>query len=101
MILARVVGTVVATQKDSSHEGRKALLVQPLGLDGSEDGARLLALDGVDAGVGDRVLVVQEGWSAAATVDRKSAAIDAAVVGVVDHVNLDADVETGDEGRPT
>ncbi len=102
MILARVVGTVVATQKDSSHEGRKALLVQPLGLDGTEDGARLLALDGVDAGVGDRVLVVQEGWSAAATVDRKSAAIDAAVVGVVDQVDLhvDAGVESADEERP-
>jgi microcompartment protein CcmK/EutM len=88
MIIARVTGTVVATQKDKSHEGRKVLLVQPLGVDGLENGAPLLALDGVDAGVGDRVLVVQEGWSAAATVGRQSAAIDAAVIGVVDRVDL-------------
>ena len=88
MLIAKVVGTVVASQKDSSHEGRKALLVQPLGIDGSEYGARILALDGVGAGVGERVLVVQEGWSAATTVDREGAAIDAAVVGIVDEVTL-------------
>jgi len=62
--------------------------VQLLRIDGTEDGTRILALDGVDAGVGDRVLVVQEGWSAATTVDRDGAAIDAAVVGVVDEVHL-------------
>ncbi len=88
MILGRVVGTVVATQKDGSHDGRKALLVQPLRIDGTDGGARILALDGVGAGVGDRVLVVQEGWSAATTVDREGGAIDAAVVGIVDEVSL-------------
>lgn len=88
MIIARVRGTVVATRKDSTHEGRKVLLVQPLGIDGKDSGASILALDGLDAGVGDRVLVVQEGWSAAAAVERESAAIDAAIVGVVDDVNL-------------
>ncbi len=88
MIIAKVVGTVVATQKDQSHEGRKILLVQPLSLEGSEDGHPLLALDGVDAGIGDRVLIVQEGWSAAATVNREGAPIDAAVIGVVDEVNM-------------
>ena len=88
MLIARVVGTVVATRKDNSHEGRKALLLQPLRIDGTEGGARILALDGVSAGVGDRVLVVQEGWSAATTVDREGGAIDAAVVGIVDEVSL-------------
>ena len=88
MILGRVVGTVVATQKDGSHDGRKALLVQPLRIDGTDGGDRILALDGVGAGVGDRVLVVQEGWSAATTVDREGGAIDAAVVGIVDEVSL-------------
>ena len=88
MIIARVKGTVVATQKDSSHEGRKVLIVQPLAIDGSERGVRLLALDGADAGVGDRVLVVQEGWSAASAVEREGAAIDAAIVGVVDRVDI-------------
>ena len=89
MIIARVVGTVVATQKTLSHEGQKILLVQPLDLDGAESGATLLALDGVDAGTGDRVLIVQEGWSAATTVDREQAPIDAAVVGVVDEVRFE------------
>ncbi len=88
MIIARVVGNVVATQKDASHEGQKILLVQPLDIEGAESGPTLLALDGVDAGVGDRVLIVQEGWSASATVDREQSPIDAAVVGVVDEVRL-------------
>ena len=78
----------MATQKEPSHHGRKILLVQPLDLGGEEAGDALLALDGVDAGVGDRVLIVQEGWSAAATVERTMASIDAAVVGVVDAVDL-------------
>ena len=91
MIIARVSGSVVATRKDSSHEGRKVLLVQPISAEGVDDGPRFLALDGVDAGVGDRVLVVQEGWSAATTVNREGAAIDAAIVGVVDEVNLVGD----------
>ncbi len=86
MIIARVVGNVVATRKDVTHEGQKILLIQPLDLNGDESGDTLLALDGVDAGPGDRVLVVQEGWSAASAVDRTTAPIDAAVVGVVDQV---------------
>src|SRR5262249_14813120 len=53
MLIGQVVGDVVATQKDRSHEGRKILLVQPLNLDGSERGVPVLALDAVDAGVGD------------------------------------------------
>jgi len=78
----------VATQKEPSHQGRKILLVQPLDLGGKEAGNTLLALDGVDAGVGDRVLIVQEGWSAAEVVERTMAPIDAAVVGVVDAVDF-------------
>jgi len=92
MILGRVVGTVVATRKHSSHEGRKLMMVQPLELDGSDKGDIVLALDAgspVDAGVGDRVLVVQEGWSAATVVGPEGAPIDAAIVGVVDEVHLD------------
>lgn len=88
MKLARVIGAVVATRKDPSHEARKILVVQPLDLEGGPSGERLLALDSVDAGVGDRVLIVQEGWSAASTVGREGSAIDTAVVGVVDQVKL-------------
>ena len=89
MILARVLGNVVATQKHASHEGQKILVVQPLQLDGSTHGDPALALDAVDAGVGDRVLVVQEGWSAGTSVGRPQSPVDMAVVGVVDAVTLD------------
>jgi ethanolamine utilization protein EutN len=88
MIIARVVGNVVATRKDVTHEGQKILLIQPIDLNGAESGSTLLAMDGAGAGPGDRVLVVQEGWSAASTVGRQSSAIDAAVVGVVDQVEI-------------
>jgi ethanolamine utilization protein EutN len=89
MLIGRVVGDIVATQKAPSHEGRKILMVQPLNLDGTDRGDVLLALDAVDAGVGDRVLVVTEGWSAMTAVGRPHSPIDMAVVGVVDHVTLE------------
>ena len=88
MILARVMGEVVATQKHSSHEGRKILLVQPVDPDGSERGDAVLALDAVDAGIGDRVLVVQEGYSAMTAVGRPGSPIDLTVIGVVDAVEM-------------
>ena len=88
MLIGRVIGDVVATQKHSSHEGAKILMVQPLNLDGSDRGDAVLALDAVDAGVGDRVLVVQEGWSAMTSVGHPQSPIDMAVIGVVDEVQL-------------
>ena len=88
MLIARVIGDVVATQKAPSHEGRKILVVEPLNLDGSARGDVLLALDAVDAGVGDRVLVVTEGWSAMTAVERPQSPIDTAVIGVIDSVTL-------------
>jgi len=88
MLIGKVIGDVVATQKAPSHEGRKILVVQPLNLDGSDRGEVLLALDAVDAGVGDRVLVVSEGWSAMTSVGRPQSPIDMAVVGVIDTVTL-------------
>ncbi len=88
MLIGRVVGDVVATQKAPSHEARKILIVQPLNLDGTDRGEVVLALDAVDAGLGDRVLVVTEGWSAMTAVEREHAPIDMAVVGVIDAVTL-------------
>lgn len=88
MLIARVVGELVATQKHPSHEGRKILLVQPLNLDGSNRGDPLVALDAVDAGVGDRVLLVTEGFSAMTSVDRPQSPIDMAVIGFIDHIDL-------------
>ena len=88
MLIGRVIGDVVATQKDASHRGRKVLVVQPLQLDGSDRGEPVLALDAVDAGVGDRVLLATEGFSAMTAVGRPHSPIDMAVVGVVDHIDL-------------
>jgi ethanolamine utilization protein EutN len=89
VLIGRVVGNLVATRKYAKLEGTKLLLVQPLGLDGKEQGASVLAIDGVDAGPGDRVLLVQEGRAAQLVLDKGTAAVDAAVVGVIDAVELD------------
>ena len=89
MLIGRVIGEIVATAKAPSHLGQKALLVQPLNLDGSDQGETLVAMDAVDAGVGDRVLVVTEGWSAMTAVNRPNSPIDMAIVGVIDSVNID------------
>jgi microcompartment protein CcmK/EutM len=88
VIIARVIGNVVATQKQETHEGKKILLIQPLDLEGQPMGDVVVALDAVDAGVGDRVLAVQEGFSAMTSVGHTESPIDAAVVGVVDFVEL-------------
>lgn len=90
MILARVIGNVVATQKNERYEGGRIMLVRPIDLDGSDVGPDLLALDSVDSGVGDTVVVVREGWSAStASTGRPGAAIDSAIVGVVDIVEYE------------
>lgn len=86
MQIARVVGTVVATRKNRKLEGAKLLLVQPLTLEGEPRGATLLAIDSVGAGVGERVLVVIEGKAAGQALGRKAAAVDAAIVGIIDAV---------------
>lgn len=88
MILGRVTGVVVATHKHYKLEGRKLLLVQPLDLEGEPRGVVILAVDSVDAGEGDRVLVVQEGKSASMVSERAESPLDAAVVAVVDTVDL-------------
>ena len=88
MLIARVVGELVATQKHPSHEGRKLLLVQPLNLDGSNRGDAVVALDAVDAGIGDRVLLATEGFSAMTAVGRPQSPIDMAVIGFIDQVEI-------------
>src|ERR1041385_491149 len=86
MLLARVTGTVVSTQKHPKLEGAKLLLVQPLTLDDAPRGGELLAVDGVGAGVHERVLIVLEGRAAGDAIGKKAAPVDAAIVGIVDRV---------------
>jgi len=88
VIIARVVGSVIATQKQKSHEGKKILLIQPLDLDGEPMGDVVVARGAADAGVGDRVLAVQEGFAAMTSVGHTDSPIDAAVIGVIDMVEF-------------
>jgi microcompartment protein CcmK/EutM len=94
MLIAHVIGELISTHKHESHVGRKALIVQPLDLDGSNRGDAVIAFDAVDAGVGDRVLLVTEGFSAMTSVGRPQSPIDMAVVGVIDRIELDSLVRT-------
>ena len=88
MLIARVIGDLVATVKDPSHEGMKILMVQPLNLDGTDRGDAVIAFDAVDAGVGDRVLLATEGFSAMTSVGRPNSPIDMSVIGVIDSIDL-------------
>jgi ethanolamine utilization protein EutN len=98
VILARVLGNVVATQKNERYASARVMLCQPVTPAGEEFGATLLALDSVDAGEGDTVLIVQEGWGAStAATGEQGAAIDSAIVGVVDRIDLLAE-EAGSQG---
>ena len=88
MVLGRVVGTVVASQKHRKLEAAKLLIVQPLDLEDRPRGGALLTIDSVGAGIGEKVLVVIEGRAAGDALGRKAAPVDAAIVGIVDRVDL-------------
>ena len=89
MQIARVTGTVVATQKHRKLEGAKLLVVQPLTIDDAPRGTPLLAIDSVGAGVGEKVLIVIEGRAAGEALRRRAAPVDAAIVGIIDAVTVD------------
>jgi len=95
MQIGRVIGTVVSTQKHRKLESAKLLLVQPLALDDSPRGVPLLTIDSVGAGVGEKVLIVIEGKAAGAALRRSAAPVDAAIIGIVDHVELVAESGSG------
>ena len=89
MILAKVCGNIVATRKNQRYENASIMLCQQISPEGDEMPTTVLALNAVDAGVGDTVLIVQEGWGAStASTGKGGAAIDSAIVGVVDYVEL-------------
>jgi ethanolamine utilization protein EutN len=89
MILARVLGNIVATQKNLRYANARIMLCQQITPEGEDAGLTLLALDSVDAGEGDIVLIVQEGWGASTAATKEAgAAIDSAIVGVVDRIDF-------------
>jgi ethanolamine utilization protein EutN len=89
MLLARVIGNVVSTQKNQRYEGSRIMLCRQITPDGEDMDYTCLALDSVSAGEGDIVLIVQEGFGAStASTGKAGAAIDSAIVGVVDYIDL-------------
>jgi microcompartment protein CcmK/EutM len=87
MILGRVVGTVVATRKDERLVGAKLLVVRTIDPAGRDESGHMVAVDTVDAGLRDRVLVVT-GSSARMASGLKDSPVDAAIIGVVDSVEV-------------
>jgi len=87
MLLAKIVGTVVATRKDPRLVSNKLLVVRPIDPRGKVDGNYLVAIDTVDAGVGETVLVVS-GSSARMAAGLKDCPVDAAIVGIIDAVDI-------------
>jgi ethanolamine utilization protein EutN len=87
VLIARIVGTVVATRKDPRLVSNKLLVVRSVDPRGKVEGNYLVAVDTVDAGVGETVLVVS-GSSARMASGMKDCPVDAAIVGIVDHVEM-------------
>jgi microcompartment protein CcmK/EutM len=87
MILGRVIGTVWATRKDEKLEGLKLLVVEPVGLDFKPTGGFVVAVDAVEAGVGEIVLVAQ-GSSARQTRVTKDRPVDAVIMAIVENLEV-------------
>jgi len=87
MILAKIVGTVVATRKDPRLVSCKLLVARPMDPRGKAEGSYLVAIDTVDAGVGETVLIVS-GSSARMAAGLKDCPVDAAVVGIIDNIDI-------------
>jgi ethanolamine utilization protein EutN len=90
MILCKVIGTLVATQKNKALREYKMLIVQPIDLHGTFIGRDLIAIDHVDAGVGDTVLVMQEGTGARQILKREDIPVHSVIVAVVDGMDIPA-----------
>ncbi|MCP9494218.1 MAG: EutN/CcmL family microcompartment protein [Pyrinomonadaceae bacterium MAG19_C2-C3] len=90
MQIARIIGTIVASQKDERLTGKKLLIVRPLNLDGSDTNSYVVAVDTVGAGFHERVLIVA-GSSARLASGMKDVPVDAAIIGVIDTVDVELD----------
>jgi microcompartment protein CcmK/EutM len=87
LLLAKVVGTVVATRKDPRLVSSKLLIARPMDPRGKPEGAYVVAVDTVDAGVGETVLIVS-GSSARMASGMKDVPVDAAIVGIIDAIEV-------------
>jgi microcompartment protein CcmK/EutM len=90
VIIARVIGNVVSTEKHPHYRGYKILVVQPIDPHGTSMGRPFLALDGVQAGIGDEVLVVDEGGSARSVLgDEEAMTVRTVACGIVDRIDIE------------
>lgn len=100
MLLGRVVGNIVATIKETDYEGSKLLLVEPYDIVKRQfTGETLLAIDTVNAGAGDMVLVLNEGGSARMILENQKTSAEMVIAGIVDHIDLDSRYEALQEER--
>ncbi len=89
MILARIIGNVVSTVSEAGYDSRKILIVQPVDPSGKSKGSSFLAIDTVQAGMGDTVIVLEEGGSARMILNEpETFTIKAIVAGIVDHITM-------------
>lgn len=87
MIIARIIGTVVSTQKDERLIGKKLLIVRPINLDGSDQSGYVVSVDTVGAGFDEKVIVVG-GSSARLAKGNKDCPVDSAIIGVIDEIDF-------------
>jgi ethanolamine utilization protein EutN len=88
MIIGKVVGTVVSTIKHPAFAGRKLLLVRPMHLAGENPEDDFIAVDAAHAGIGDTVLVCQEGNSTRQVIGIPNAPVRSSIVGIIDSISL-------------
>lgn len=86
MKIARVIGNVVSSIKTPSHSGLKFMVVEPIDMHGNSIGDSFMAVDAAQAGIGDIVLIIEEGGSARDILNKPDAAVDAIIVGIVDYL---------------
>ena len=99
MILADVIGTVVSPVQIPVLDGRKLLLLKPVSPSGEPTGQARIGIDTIGAGVGDRVLVIQEGNSARLVLDEPQGAVKTVIIGFVDEVEIGGEI-VFDHARP-
>ncbi|PYT02030.1 MAG: ethanolamine utilization protein EutN [Acidobacteria bacterium] len=87
MIIGRILGTIVSTQKDERLQGKKLLIVKPINLDGSDQNGYVVAVDTVGAGFHEKVMVVG-GSSARMAEGNKDCPVDSAIIGVIDTIDF-------------
>ena len=91
MIICRVIGDIVSTVKNKEFTGKKIMIVQPLDLEDQAESEAFLALDSVQAGIGERVLVMREGGSARIVFNNNNIPVQAVITAIVDGIDIISD----------